>query len=224
VQHEHDVESREPPPDIHGLYELVKELGIRVLKVEKENTQLKQCLMKRSKINIVEWLNKQHTDQQPSQRFAEWFNSTVLMQVHLHLDGVYTHDLVSGIVSTWETAVTHTDGESPIKAFETRANTFYMYDMIDGALGWSVMTTDMLDNYIKQICKQFLVDFKHYWYDENENKIKEDEKWTNMYVTYYQKILGGSRITTDGICQKVRQQLYRTLKKTFTQPIVVDFA
>lgn len=223
VQHEHDMEYREPPPDMHGLYQLVKELAVRVMKVEKENTQLKQCLMKRTKINIVDWLNQQHTDKQPSQHFAEWFKTVVLTKVHSNLDCVYTHDLVSGIVSTWETAVTIIDGEPPIKAFEMRTNTFYIYDIVDDKPVWSVMSNESLDMHIKHICKQFLVDFKHYWYDENESKIKEDEKWTNMYVNYYQKILGGSRYTTDGICQKARQQLYKILKQTFTQPIEVDF-
>jgi hypothetical protein len=74
------------------------------------------------------------------------------------------------------------------------------------------------------VCKQFVVDFKNYWYDKNEDKINEDEKWTNMYVDYYQKILGGSRITTDGICQKVRQQLYVIMKEAFTHAVEIDFS
>jgi hypothetical protein len=173
----------------------------------------------------LDWLNKQHVDKQPGQCFAEWFKTAVLTTVHSQLDCVYTHNLVSGIVSTWKTAVTHMDSECPIQAFETRTNTFYIYDKLEsGMYAWTVMTNEVLDSYIKRVCTQFLVDFKHHWYDENEDKIKEDEKWTNMYVNYYQKILGGSQNTTNGICQKVRQQLYIDLKKSIAQPIEVDFA
>lgn len=221
---QHDAEYIESPPDIHVLYQLMKELAVRVTKVEKENIQLKQQLMKRSKINIVDWLNKLHIDNQPKQSLTEWFKQSVLPNVHLHLDSVYTHDLVSGIVATWILALSKVDGESPIKAYETRSNTFYVYEQTEsGPPTWSVFTSILFDKHINHICTQFLIDFKNYWYDKNKDKINEDEQLTNTYVNYYQKILGGPRSTTEYICQKVRQQLYTSTKKAFTQAVEIEF-
>ena len=225
LQHQHEIDAVESTPDINSLYHLVKELAVRVTKVEKENAQLKQQLSKRCKINIMEWLNKLPTDRQPTQLFSDWVRNSVLTNVHLQLDCVYSNDLVSGIISTLKTALSETHGEIPIKAFETRANTFYAYDKgADGSPTWTLLTPAVFDIQLRMVCKQFVVDFKNYWYDKNEDKIREDEKWTNMYVDYYQRILGGSRITTEGICQKVRQQLYVIMKQAFTHAVEIDFS
>ena len=225
LQHQHEIDAVESTPDIHSLYQLVKELAVRVTKVEKENAQLKQQLSKRCKVNIMEWLNKLPVDKQPSQLFTDWVRHSVLTNVHLQLEGVYSNDLVSGIISTWKTALSASDGEVPLKAFETRANTFYVYDKnADGSPTWTILTSAAFDIQLRMVCRQFVVDFKKYWYDKNEDKINEDETWTNMYVDYYQKILGGSRTTTEGICQKVRQQLYVIMKQAFTHAVEIDFS
>ena len=56
-----------------------------------------------------------------------------------------------------------------------------------------------------------------------KTKINTDEKWTNMYVKYHQRILGGSRITTEVICQRVRQQLYKSMKQGVSHAIEIDY-
>jgi hypothetical protein len=223
-QHEYAAESHEAPPDIHSLYQLVKELALRVTKVEKENVQLKQQLAKRNKVNILDVLNKLPMEKQPTQPFIRWLQYALLPNVHLHLDTVYSNDLISGIVATWTLALSKLDGDAPIKAFENRPNTFYIYELNeDGNNIWCVLTANVLDKHLRHVCKQFVVDFKVHWYDKHIEQIKEDEKWTNMYVDYYQKILGGTRYTTDGICQKVRQQLYTAIKTPFSQTVDIDF-
>ena len=80
-----------------------------------------------------------------------------------------------------------------------------------------------MDNQLKRICKQFLIDFKNNWYDKHEDKINTDEKLTNLYVKYYQRIFGGSRITTEVICQRVRQQLYKSIKQCVSHAIYIDY-
>ena len=225
LQHQHEIDAVESTPDINNLYQLVKELAVRVTKVEKENAQLKQQLSKRCKVNIMEWLNKLPADRQPTQLFSDWVKHSVLTNVHLHLECVYSNDLVSGIISTWKTSLSASHGEVPLKAFETRANTFYVYDKGGhGSPTWTILAPAAFDNQLRMVCRQFVVDFKKYWYDKNQDKINEDETWTNMYVDYYQKILGGARSTTEAICQKVRQQLYVIMKQAFTNAVEIDFS
>jgi len=223
-QHEHEMESCEAPPNMYVLYQLVKELAVRVSKVENENIQLKQQLAKRNKVNILDWLNKMPTEKQPTQVYIQWLRDVVLKNVYLQLEHVYSNDLISGMVSIWMFALSKTDGNAPIKAFENRPNTFYIYETSEnGEYNWSMLTTAILDKHLKHVCKQFVIDFKTHWYDTHAEQIKEDEKWTNMYVDYHQKILGGTRYTTDGICQKVRQQLYIAMKVPLAQTIDIDF-
>lgn len=223
-EYEHEMDSTELIPDAQNMFKLVQELAFRVARIEKENMQLKQQLSKRSKINILEWLNKLPSEKNPVITFTKWITDTVLQNVYLHLNNVYTNNLITGIVSTWKLSIDKYQGDVPVKAFESRTNTFYKYDSdANGNQCWVLLTTEELDNQLKKICKQFLIDFKKHWYDKHVDKIEINEKWTNMYVDYYQRILGGSRITTDAICQNVRLQLYKSMKQKFTQ-VELDFA
>lgn len=223
--HEYEAESIELPPDTYSLYQLVKELAVRVTKVEKENAQLKQQLSRRNKVNVLDYLNKLPKEHRPEQSFTYWFENNVLPAVHLQLEDVYSNGLISGIVSTWKSALSCSGKILPIKAFDNRVNTFYVYEEEDnGVFTWSILTAALFDKHLRRVCKQFIVDFKQHWFDKNEEKINEDEKWTNMYVDYYQKILGGSRNTTEGICQKVRHQLYTHIKVAFIPSIEVNFS
>lgn len=224
-QQEQELDSVELIPDTHSMFKLVQELAFRVKKLEKDNIQLKQQLSKRSKINIIDWLNNLPKEKQPLKPYSGWVQNNVLQNVNLHLNCVYTNDLIAGIISTLKLSINNYQDIVPIKAFENRSNIFYKYDSDEnGNHCWTLLTPEELDIQLKTICKQFLVDFKYYWYDKNEVKIQDDEKWTDMYVKYYQKILGGSKITTDGICQKVRNQLYTCIKESCSQIIELDFS
>ena len=223
-EYEDEMDSVEILPDMQSMFKLVQELACRVNRIEKENTHLKQKLSKRNKINVLDWLNKLPIDKIPNKSFTDWINDVVLKNVYLHLDSVYTNDLITGIMSTWKLSIDESVENIPLKAFDNRINIFYKYDIgPTGEYSWMTLTNEEMDVQLKKICKQFLIDFKNYWYDKNEDKINTDEQWTNLYVKYYQRILGGSRITTEVICQRVRQQLYKSMKQGVSHAIEIDY-
>lgn len=222
--YEQEMDAVDVIPDMQSMFKLVQELACRVNRIEKENTQLKQKLSKRNKINVLVWLNELPVDKTPNKSFTDWVNDVVLKNVYLQLDNVYTNDLITGIMSTWQLSIDESTENLPLNAFDNRINIFYKYDV--GPTGnrcWMILTNEEMDNQIKKICKQFLIDFKNYWYDKHADKINTDEQWTNLYVKYYQRILGGSRITTDAICQRVRQQLYKSMKQGVSHAIEIDY-
>ena len=222
--YEQEMDSVEVLPDMQSMFKLVQELACKVNRIEKENNQLKQKLSKRNKINVLDWLNKLPIDKSPNKSFTDWINDAVLKNVYLHLDSVYTNDLITGIMSTWHLSIDESNENIPLKAFDNRINIFYKYDIgSNGDYCWMILTNEDMDNQLKRICKQFLIDFKNHWYDKYEDKINTDEKWTNMYVKYHQRILGGSRITTEVICQRVRQQLYKSMKQGVSHAIEIDY-
>jgi hypothetical protein len=223
-EYEDEMDSVEIIPDMQSMFKLVQELACKVNRIEKENNQLKQKLSKRNKINVLDWLNKLPIDKIPNKSFTDWIKDVVLTNVYLHLDNVYTNDLITGIMSTWHFSIDESNENIPLKAFDNRINIFYKYDIDpNGKNCWMILTNEEMDNQLKKICKQFLIDFKNHWYDKHEDKINTDEKWTNMYVKYHQRILGGSRITTEVICQRVRQQLYKSIKQGVSHAIEIDY-
>jgi hypothetical protein len=46
----------------------------------------------------------------------------------------------------------------------------------------------------------------------------------NMYINYYQKILGESKNTTDEMCQKIRHQIYLLIKQKVNNIIDINFS
>ena len=222
--YEQEMDSVEVLPDMQSMFKIVQELACKVNRIEKENNQLKQKLSKRNKINVLDWLNKLPIDKTPNKSFIDWINNVVLKNVYLHLESVYTNDLITGIMSTCKLSIDESTDNIPLKAFDNRTNIFYKYDIgSNGDYCWMILTNEDMDNQLKRICKQFLIDFKNHWYDKHEDKINTDEKWTNLYVKYYQRILGGSRITTEVICQRVRQQLYKSMKQGVSHGIEIDY-
>ena len=116
--YEQEMDSVEVLPDMQSMFKLVQELACKVNRIEKENNQLKQKLSKRNKINVLDWLNKLPIDKRPNKSFTDWINDVVLKNVYLHLDSVYTNDLITGIMSTWHLSIDESNENIPLKAFD----------------------------------------------------------------------------------------------------------
>jgi hypothetical protein len=223
-EQENEVEMSEPPPSLQNMYRLLQELAFKVNKVEKENTILKQRLQQRCKVNVLEWLNKQPTEIQPKITFEDWVEQELLSNVHAHLSTVYSNNLIMGVVDLWKEAI-GAGLTVPIKLFDNRPSSIYLYTTNEsGVHTWIQATPAILDKQIKRIFRQFVAKFKTNWYDKHVNKIHVDEEYTNMYIKYYQKILGESKYTTDETCQKIRHQLYLLIKQKVNNVIDINFS
>lgn len=207
------VESQEEIPSIEKIYGLVKDLTVKVMKLENENKKLKQSVLKKQKINILECLNKMDIVNQPEMLYNEWLDAVVLSHVKENLNSVFKENLIVGLVNTWKNAISGTSSVLPIKTYINRPNVFYIYVEDDNKRQWKQLSTYDMDRQLRRICQQFISEFRNEWFIPNEHKIDNDEKWTNMYVDYYKRILGGSQITTEVICQRVRNQIYKLMKE-----------
>lgn len=210
-----EVECQEEIPSIEKIYCLVKDLTVKVIKLENENKKLKQIVLKKQKINILDSLNKMNIVNQPEIVYNEWLEEVVLSHVKKNLDSVFKENLIVGLVNTWKNAISGTSSVLPIKTYINRPNVFYIYVEDDNKREWKKLPTYDMDRQLRRICQQFISEFRNEWFIPNEHKIDNDEKWTNMYVDYYKRILGGSQITTEVICQRVRNQIYKLMKEDF---------
>jgi|TARA_B110000285_G_C14905879_1_gene505542 hypothetical protein len=210
-----EVESHEEIPSIEKIYRLVQELTVKVVKLENENKKLKQSVLKKQKINILDCLNQMSIVNQPEIVYNEWLDAVLLSHVKENLNNVFKEDLIVGIVNTWKNAITATSSILPIKTYINRPNIFYIYVEDDNKRQWKQLAIYDMDRQLRRISQQFVLEFKKEWFIPNEYKIDNDEKWTNMYVDYYKRILGGSQITTEVICQRVRNQIYKLMKEDF---------
>ena len=219
---EHEADMEETIPSLPNLFRLVQELSYKIDKIEKENVVLRQRLQQRRKINILEWLNNRPKEIQPKILFNDLINTYILSNVYKHLEAVYSNNLIIGVINLWKD-VFNSEVVIPLKVFDNRPNMFYIYESDEtGKTEWIKISTDQIDTQLKHIYKQFIVEFKTHWYNKHVDKINVDEDYTNKYVNYYQKILGGYKNTTEETCKKIRYQIYLLINQSVTKAIDLE--
>jgi len=217
------LETQETLPSPLQMYQWMKEMAVRIDKLEKENSKLKQ--LQRQKIDIITWLN-QHV--KPDMTFHEYIIKIVLQKIPDVLDIVFKTNLLNGYIQLFDSTIsTITIEKLPIRAFDNKPNTFYIYSKIINTNDsqWTIISNTDFDKYLEQISRHFIVEFRNCWFLINEEKINTEELYKDMYINYYQKILGSESKMTDEVrYQRVRQTLYNNIKQNIKHIVEFDFA
>lgn len=204
-EQENDIDSFEKIPSPREMLHLIQELSFRVNKLEKENAQLRQHQKK--KINVIDWLNQ---NKNPTITFEEWMTS-IFKQVESYLEVVYNKDLMTGIIELLSTSIeTRNEQILPIAAFNQKLNTFYIYDKENRA--WDVLTDKDFEKTINRLSHHFLVEFNRCWCLVNRDKIEKEERFKELYITYYRNILGGDKTSHETKINRIRQAFYLKLQ------------
>ena len=218
-ERENIIEAFEKTPSINELFSFVKELVVRIDKLEKENAKLKQFTnINKRKLEVVEWLNYHN---KPSITFTNW-----LSQIHYdqYLTDVFNGDLIIGTVACLQDNISNSNSGYPICAFVEKPNTFYVYDEMfendsldnnEKTLKWIKIQGNEFDKWLKYISNTFLIEFKK-WCDVHKNEIDNDEIMKEKYFSNFQKVLGNSKISEENRNQRIRQQLFNKLKQSFS--------
>jgi hypothetical protein len=226
-EQQNELDLEEPIPSPRELYKVIQELALKVSKLEKENEQLKKVNTK--KINIIEWLNNPHRKGPvPKKSFSIWIKTDVISTVPNYLETVFNNNLTIGVTSLMSHSVEYSTGNLPVRCFDKKPNTFYVYDETEreglSCHEWKIMNTTEFDKIVSLICNQFVLDFKTNWYLKNKEKMNSDESYKEMYINYFKKILGGDdKLSDESRSQKIRQTLYQKLKENLKAIIEYDF-
>ena len=102
----------------------------------------------------------------------------------------------------------------PIIAFNRKPNIFYYYHKDNnGDSKWTLLESSEFTKLIGRIEYRFLLQFNVSWYKPNIQNIKNSEEYKNKYDTYYLKILGGNRISSEVRYNRIQQYFYKVLKE-----------
>jgi hypothetical protein len=109
----------------------------------------------------------------------------------------------------------------PIRCFNKKVNTFYVYENNS----WKQILNSEFDKDLNKVCNQFIIDFKNNWYLVHCEKMETDERYKDMYINYYKKILGGDdKMSDDARFQKLRHYLYDIMKEDIKSVVEYDLA
>jgi hypothetical protein len=188
----------------------------RVNVLEKENSSLKNGMVLKRKIDVLEWLNDE-LEIVPMMTFQKWILS---LQYDKSIQTVFREGLITGIIELLDIGINDVSLKDssylPLRVFYQKQNLFYIYDIDDTnqdkETKWLLLSNTDLDKWITIICNKFLAEF-HKWFKENEEMIQINEKMNDTYVLYFKRTLGDKRITEELRNQRVKQHIIKSIKQ-----------
>ena len=211
-EQDHEIDLSIPIPSQTEMFQIIQHLSCRIQKLEKENKKLNQIT--RKKQNILELLNTPEYCSSIELTFSEWIKNHILTNVHDNLEIVYKNDLLHGLYSVFDNAISNFNfNKLPIQTFEN-SNAFYVFQNSENNnKQWVRYTSPQLDKYIRRITNQFAYDFQDYWYEPHKQLIETQEDYNDLYLNYYEKILGG-KISESIRFQKLKKHIFNQIKQS----------
>lgn len=210
-------QEREDTPTIRDLYLVVQELSLKYSKLQTDYNQLiKWINQKKKKLNIIEWLNQNY---KPTENFIEWLQKINLTEIHL--DYIFKFDYINGIIYILQELCSLIDENLPIKAFDQKDNTFFVFLKIEDKECWNVLSGELFNKFINTISKK-LIDLFKIWQDKNSHKMN-DENFSILYIQNVKKIMGGN-IPIEIQNNKIKTRFFKYFKSNLKNIIEYEFS
>lgn len=210
----HEIDRFETIPSPAEMFSFMKELMVRMNKLETENAKLKQQINYGiRKVDVLTWLCS-NASTKPSKTFYQWieqFDFSVILRK------VFDSNLIDATVGCFDT---ETSGVLPIYAFSHKPNSVYLYDEhINNETGelyvsWFLASNEFFGKWLNYIAHKLLVEFEK-WVNENQTNIDTDEGFYNKYIYYYRKVLG-DKLQEDVRNQRIRTQIFQKIKQSIS--------
>ena len=198
-------EENDDTPTIRVLYDVILELTNKMTKMEKKIQELsKWADLKKKKINMVDWLNENKTEEK--QLGLEEFLLTIKVN-RIHLENLFQTDYTLGILKVLQDflPLAETSNGNPIKAFDNKANVLYAFSENKWMILSDKMFQEIINNIVKQLLNEFVV-----WQTENASRMEQDD-FAIKYSANVKKMMGGN-FTREQVYAKVKTDLYKYLK------------
>jgi hypothetical protein len=212
-------EEREKPPTIKELYCIILDMASKYEKLEKKVEELTKISdSKKKKLDVICWLNDKFVD---IQSFTDWLNTIKITRDHL--ENVFKNDYINSIVQIIYEFIKNKNGENiPIKAFDQKENTIFMYSRTNnGGGGWCIMSQQSFSELFNWVNKQLLTEFVT-WQKENKHHMYEDE-FSSIYTANVKKIIG-LNMSQEQIQNKVKRDLYKAIKMNLQNIVEFEFS
>ena len=237
-------------PSQRELYEIIITLNNKYDKLQTDYDMLKRYVYdKKRKIQIIDWLNQNCSLEIGfDELFLNIKLSQEDLNIVFEKD--YINGIVEIILKFIDDKKNLLkNGEIPLKAFVQKEGILYIYslvdnhsrgvdgvDGVDGVEGvegvegvdgvdcskysWKIMSSEVIDKFIKVISVQLLVLFKN-WHLINE-KIMDNDKFNELYIKNLKCVMGGKFNNCEKNI-KIKNYLYRNIRQNFKNILVYEF-
>ena len=201
---EADAEEEEDVMPVSVVNMIVKELVVKMAKMEEEIAMLKKWANKeKTRVNLLDWLAEHETP--PANTFAEWYKKTIVI-TRQHLELVFKYDIIQAIPYIFENLVGTETTNIPIKCFEQKANVFYVFG---SERKWVLLSFQDFSKFVDHIHNKIIIE-NIKWQKENKHMLEDDAHYKE-YLENNLKVLA-TKYDTDYMCSQIRNKLFNYLK------------
>lgn len=201
---EADEEEEEDVMPISVVNMIVKELVVKMAKMEEEIAMLKKWANKeKTRVNLVDWLAEHETP--PANTFVEWYKKTIII-TRQHLELVFKYDIIHAIPYIFENLVGSETEQLPIKCFEQKANVFYVFGQ---ERKWTLLSFQDFVKFVDHIHNKIIIE-NIKWQKENKHMLDDDAQYKE-YLENNLKVLA-TKYDPDYMCSQIRNKLFNYLR------------
>ncbi len=192
-------------PSVRVLYDVILEMSKKMSTMEQKMNEMSKWVdTKKRKINIIDWLNENN-------KYMTLTVEDLIGHIKVkrnHLEYLFEEDYIGTIVLVLKELLPLKQDTNPIKAFEHKPNTLFVYT--GGSPRWMIIPDTLFEQLVNVVTKQLLDEFI-IWQKENTKKMDQDD-FAIKYANNAKKIMG-SGIMREQIYGKVKLDLYKYLKR-----------
>lgn len=199
-----DAEEAEDVMPVSVVNMIVKELVVKMAKMEEEIAMLKKWANKeKTRVNLIEWLNEHET---PSTApFVEWYKKKFTI-TREHLELVFKYDIIQAIPYIVENLIGTEMANIPIKCFEQKANVFYV---VGAERTWVALSSQDFTKFVDHIHNKLIIE-NIKWQKENKSMLEDDSKYKE-YLENNLKVLA-TKYDPNHMSSQIKHKVYNYLK------------
>ena len=202
-----ESEELEDTPSVRQLYSIILELAAKCNQLEsKLNDVSKWTKITKQKLNIVNWLNTNHNNEQ-IEDYDVWFRGIEINEKHLN--HLFETDYVGGVVAALKEYLPSKNNSTdidtrPLRAFTSKDNVFYLYNKTDKE--WKMVDLECFNKLMYLFDKLFMGGFIK-WQNENKGRISIEDNFQDIYSQNLKNIMGG-KATREQLYSRIKKELY----------------
>lgn len=190
-------------PSCEEMYKIIESLTLKYNKLEEKMEQMQKWVdKKKKKINIIDWLNE-NENIQPNYNFDNIFDKLNINQSTIDfLFNNNFYDTINEIISYY----VQNEKNKPLFGFNQKVCTIYIYrnDF------WRELTKDELVDCLDKIQIK-ITKFLKEWKKINEDKVRNDNKFSELYSKTLIKIMD-VKFNNETIISRYKSLLYNKIK------------
>lgn len=180
------LDQQNDTPSTKELYMIIQELVKKQNKMEEELKSLRRYTdrVKRN-INVIEWLN---SNSSPIE-YSSWRDLIKIKRNELEY--IFSNGLFHGIINIFKNNLSN-DQENPIKSFEHKKNTLFVYK--NGL--WDSMDSDDFKKLIRMVNQKIIQEFNAWTLEKTEDDQLKKYPYDEYVIRIFSNTLKDSEIKT----------------------------